>query len=46
MKCFICNKKLGKLEGLLNCIEKGEGPLQTPNIDHLGRKDALARHFI
>lgn len=34
--CILCNKKLGKREGLLNPIPKQNIPVQTYHIDHVG----------
>ena len=36
VKCILGDKKRGKAEGLLNPIPKGEEPLDTFHIDHLG----------
>lgn len=43
--CIIHSKKLGKLEGHLHCIEKGDVPLHTLHIDHLGPMDATAKQY-
>lgn len=45
IKCIIHNKKLGKREGFLNCIDKGEVPLHTLHIDHLGPMDATSKLY-
>jgi hypothetical protein len=34
--CILSNKKTGKQEGMLHPIEKGDIPLDTYHIDHLG----------
>ena len=34
--CILTERKMGKQEGYLNPIEKGDAPLQTYHIDHLG----------
>lgn len=45
IKCIIYNKKLGKKEGFLNCIEKGDLPLNTLHVDHLGPMDSTSKHY-
>lgn len=45
IKCIIVNKKLGKQEGNLYCIEKGDKPLHTLHVDHLGPMDATAKQY-
>ncbi|XP_033170526.1 uncharacterized protein LOC117147645 isoform X3 [Drosophila mauritiana] len=39
-KCFSCNQ-----EGYLNCIDKGDAPLHTLHIDHLGPMDSSAKQY-
>lgn len=34
--CILSNRKMGKQEGFLNPIDKGDVPLDTYHIDHLG----------
>ena len=36
MACILGNRKAGKQEGLLNPIPKGEVPLDTIHLDHIG----------
>lgn len=43
--CIISNKKLGKQDGLLCCIEKGDKPLHTLHADHLGPMDASSKQY-
>lgn len=45
IKCIIHSKKLGKQEGYLNCIDKGDAPLHTLHIDHLGPMDSSAKQY-
>ncbi|XP_037931269.1 uncharacterized protein K02A2.6-like [Teleopsis dalmanni] len=45
LSCIIHNKKLGKKEGFLHCIEKGDLPLQTLHVDHLGPMDATSKQY-
>lgn len=45
VKCIINNKKLGKQEGYLNCIDKGSQPLHTLHLDHLGPMDSTAKQY-
>lgn len=45
IKCIIHNKKLGKREGFLNCIDKGEVPLHTLHVDHLGPMDSTSKLY-
>ncbi|XP_036319674.1 insertion element IS476 uncharacterized 39.2 kDa protein-like [Rhagoletis pomonella] len=45
VKCIISNKKLGKTEGELHSIEKGDQPLQTLHIDHIDLMDATLKKY-
>lgn len=45
VKCIIFKKKLGKKEGFLNCIDKGDTPLHTLHFDHVGPMDATAKQY-
>lgn len=45
VKCIIYNKKTGKKEGFLSCIDKGNVPLETIHIDHLGPMDATSKMY-
>lgn len=45
IRCIIYNKKLGKKEGYLNCINKGENPLETLHVNHLGPMDATSKQY-
>lgn len=45
VKCIIHNKKLGRQEGLLNCIDKGDTPLHTIHVDHLGPMDSTSKQY-
>ena len=42
---IITNKKLGKQEVYLCCIEKGGQPLYTVHVDHLGPMDSTSKHY-
>ncbi|XP_040175046.1 uncharacterized protein LOC120907873 [Anopheles arabiensis] len=39
------NKKLGHKDGFLNCIDKGDTPLHTLHMDHVGPMDATAKQY-
>jgi len=45
VRCIIFNKKLGKKEGFLSCIDKGDQPLHTLHVDHLGPMDATGKQY-
>lgn len=45
VKCIIHNRKIGKKEGYLHCINKGEKPLDTLHVDHLGPMDATTKQY-
>lgn len=43
--CLLASRKLGKKEGLLNPIDKGDSPLDTLHCDHLGPLDATKKMY-
>ncbi|CAK9813799.1 Pro-Pol polyprotein [Anthophora plagiata] len=43
--CILANKKQGKQEGLLHPIDKGDAPLQTYHIDHLGPVPSTRKNY-
>lgn len=45
VKCILFNKKQGKLEGFLHIIDKGDVPLHTLHVDHLGPMDATTKKY-
>uniref|UniRef100_W8CD04 RNA-directed DNA polymerase n=1 Tax=Ceratitis capitata TaxID=7213 RepID=W8CD04_CERCA len=45
VRCIVHNKKLGKKEGMLQVIDKGDTPLCTLHIDHLGPMDATTKKY-
>lgn len=45
MPCILASRKLGKQEGLLNPINKGDSPLHTLHCDHLGPLDATKKMY-
>ena len=45
VRCIIYNKKLGKKEGKLNIIDKGDVPLNTIHIDHIGPIEATTKQY-
>lgn len=45
VRCILAERKTGKKEGLLHPIEKGEYPLDTYHIDHLGRLASTAKNY-
>lgn len=45
VKCIMFNKKLGHKEGFQNCIDKGDTPLHTLHMDHVGPMDATAKQY-
>ena len=45
VKCILYNKKLGKQEGHLHVIDKGDAPLCTVHVDHLGPMDATTKKY-
>ncbi|KAL0861593.1 hypothetical protein ABMA27_009092 [Loxostege sticticalis] len=44
--CLLASRKLGKKEGLLNPIDKGDSPLDTLHCDHLGPLDSTKKMYI
>lgn len=45
VKCITHNRKSGKQEDFLHCIDKGQSPLQTVHVDHLGPMDATTKCY-
>ena len=45
VRCIMYNKKLGNKEGYLHPIEKGDRPLQTLHVDHVGPMDATGKQY-
>lgn len=45
VKCILHNKKLGRQEGFLSPIDKGDAPLHTLHLDHLGPMDATSKQY-
>ena len=45
IKCILAEKKQGKIEGRLNPIDKGEQPLDTYHIDHLGPIPSTRKNY-
>lgn len=45
IECIIHNKKLGKQEDFLHCIDKGDTPLTTLHVDHLGTLDSTSKNY-
>lgn len=43
--CILANRKLGKKEGLLSPIDKGELPLDTLHCDHVGPLDETKKMY-
>ena len=43
--CIMANRKAGKLEGYLNPIPKGDTPLDTYHVDHVGRMTATGKQY-
>lgn len=43
--CILSERKKGKREGFLNPIEKGDRPLDTCHIDHIGPMDATVKMY-
>lgn len=43
--CILVNKKSGKKEGYLHPIAKGDRPLQTLHVDHVGPMDATGKQY-
>lgn len=45
LKCIIFSPKEGKVEGLLNIIDKGNKPFHTIHIDHYGQLNRTRNNF-
>uniref|UniRef100_A0A2M4CKM2 RNA-directed DNA polymerase n=1 Tax=Anopheles darlingi TaxID=43151 RepID=A0A2M4CKM2_ANODA len=45
VRCILYNKKLGRKEGYLHPIGKGDKPLHTLHIDHVGPMDATSKQY-
>ena len=45
IKCILSEKKQGKIEGLLNPIDKDDQPLDTYHIDHLGPIPSTRKNY-
>lgn len=45
VKCILIERKRGKKEGFLNPIPKGDRPLETFHIDHLGQMTATSKNY-
>lgn len=45
VQCILFNKKLGKKEGKLNIIDKGNQPLHTFHLDHIGPIDVTLKQY-
>lgn len=45
VRCILFNKKLGRQEGFLNPIHKGDAPLHTLQLDHVGPMDATSKQY-
>lgn len=45
VRCIMHNKKLGYKEGYLNPIGKGDRPLHTLHMDHVGPMDATGKQY-
>lgn len=43
--CILGNRKMGKLEGLLNAIPKGDVPMDTIHLDHIGSLENPFKKF-
>lgn len=43
--CILANRKEGKKDGLLNPIEKGDVPLHTYHVDHIGPLQTTAKSY-
>lgn len=43
--CILVNRKRGKIEGYLNPIPKGEIPLETYHVDHVGPMDLTTKLY-
>jgi len=45
INCILAERKQGKQEGLLNVISKGEVPLDTYHVDHLGPLPSTKKNY-
>lgn len=45
VECILAERKRGKTEGLLNPIVKGDTPLDTYHLDHLGPMDTTEKKY-
>ncbi|XP_037944267.1 uncharacterized protein LOC119677070 [Teleopsis dalmanni] len=45
IECLVVNSKSGKKEGFLNPIDKGNRPLETYHIDHVGPLDQTKKKY-
>lgn len=45
VQCILAERKVGKQEGFLHCIEKGTLPLDTYHLDHLGPITATKKKY-
>lgn len=45
VSCILATKKAGKLEGHLNPVPKGDVPLETYHIDHLGPLPSIKKRY-
>lgn len=45
IQCITHSQKLGKQEDILHCIDKGEAPLTTLHVDHLGSLDPTLKSY-
>lgn len=43
--CILANRKEGKKEGLLMPIDKGDSPLHTYHVDHMGPLESTAKSY-
>lgn len=43
--CILSSRKAGRQEGLLNPIDKGDAPLDTYHVDHLGPLPSTAKNY-
>uniref|UniRef100_A0A034VAM6 RNA-directed DNA polymerase n=2 Tax=Endopterygota TaxID=33392 RepID=A0A034VAM6_BACDO len=45
VECIVHNRKAGKQEEFLHCIDKGDYPLATIHVDHLGILDSTSKNY-
>lgn len=43
--CLVANRKEGRKEGFLHCIEKTDLPLHTYHVDHLGPLESTSKQY-